>query len=283
VKSNLIRRIFQYGPRRNREHCLFWFRGQGNRNFGDLVGPYLHEKLLGRPPTFGRPDAAEERTCYMTAGSIMRFCDRNAVVWGTGIMHRGDSFAQPKHILAVRGPLTRARVLELGFACPEVYGDPALLLPRIYRPDVQRRHALGIVPHYYDFRDVRRRYKRCEGVHVINVLQPVEAVVRDVMACKRTIASSLHGVIVSHAYGVPTAWVRFSDRIPGDGVKYLDYFESVGLGHVTGPAPLHGPGPELDRVEGILGEASQPETIDVEALWDVCPFRTAPEGARRTK
>ena len=267
MESTSWLRLFQFGRTRNPEHFLFWFRGQKNRNFGDLVGPYLHERLLGWPAVFGRPGATGEKTVYLTAGSIMKFCDRNAVVWGSGIMFRDEVFARPRRILAVRGPRTRARVLELGFECPEVYGDPGLLLPRLYRPDVERTHDLGVIPHYYDYDAVRRRFRGASGVKVIRVLQPVEAVVRDVLSCARTVSSSLHGVIVSHAYAVPTAWVRFSDRIPGDGVKYVDHFESIGLDGVTAPAEMTG--------AEVVDAAPQPGAIDTTALWDACPFRAA--------
>jgi hypothetical protein len=36
-------------------------------------------------------------------------------------------------------------------------------------------------------------------------------------------------VIVSHAYEIPSLWVEFSNKIFGNGIKYLDYLESIEL------------------------------------------------------
>jgi hypothetical protein len=41
-----------------------------------------------------------------------------------------------------------------------------------------------------------------------------------------TYSSSLHGVIVSHAFGVPSIWMASSKPLHGDGVKFDDYFAS---------------------------------------------------------
>lgn len=74
------------------------------------------------------------------SGGLRSF--QNATMWGTGIMYDGlkgkwfakywDANHRHLDIRAVRGPLTRQVYLKLGHNCPEVYGDPGILMPLIY-------------------------------------------------------------------------------------------------------------------------------------------------------
>jgi pyruvyltransferase len=108
-------------------------------------------------------------------------------------------------------------------------GDPALLLPIYYKvPFRKNKYEIGIIPHYVDFKKVKRKLKDGE-VNVINICDSVENVIYEIVSCERTISSSLHGLIVSHAYRVPSLWAEFSNRIIGKGFKFKDYLLSVNL------------------------------------------------------
>lgn len=240
------------------------------RNFGDWVGPYLYEAITGRPPLYCPKERISEFGCFMTAGSILRHLskDNAAVIWGSGIISNADVPCRPKQILAVRGPLTSQRLNKLGYDCPSVYGDPAVLLPCFYKPNPLDRthHRIGIVPHFVD-RDI---WAKKDGQLIIDPTQPLERVVDEISSCEITFSSSLHGIIVSHAYGVPSVWIRTSNPIHGDDSKFYDYFLSTGL-EVT---PVDLTNQNRSTLEYYSRYATLPNHYKlVESLIRCCPFR----------
>lgn len=212
---------------------LFWACRDEN-NFGDLIGPYLFHKMTGKNPIYCQARFPTLAKTYFTVGSILHHVRRPdvAVVWGSGIIQRNSDFAKPARIHAVRGPHTRERCLSLGYDCPNVFGDPAILMPRYYKPQTHKRFEVGIVPHMVDYRRIANTVKEAE-VSVIDVCQPVETVIEEINKCELIIASSLHGMILAHAYGIKAAYTKYSDHLKGDGVKFLDYLESFGEGLKT--------------------------------------------------
>jgi pyruvyltransferase len=134
----------------------------------------------------------------------------------------------PARVLAVRGRLTRDLLTRRGIACGDIVCDAGFLLPELL-PASRPSRALGIVPHYVD-RESRfvKRLER-EGAVVIDPgLSPEEYVAR-LTSCEQVLSSSLHGLILAHAYGVPCAWVRLSGKVYGGGFKFFDYYSSVGV------------------------------------------------------
>jgi hypothetical protein len=87
------------------------------------------------------------------------------------------------------------------------------------------------------------------------------------------LSSSLHGLIVAHAYGIPAVWCDFADRphaIAGDGTKFHDYFASIGL-HDLSPVILAQSEKKLSR--SWIDRAVLPQkNIDLQALASVAPF-----------
>lgn len=240
------------------------------RNFGDWVGPYLYEAITGIPPLYCPKERISQLGCFMTAGSILRHLskDNAVIVWGSGIISKTDMPCRPKQVLAVRGPLTSKRLNELGYDCPPVYGDPAILLPLFYKPKPLycTHQPIGIIPHFVD-KDI---WTKQVDLLVIDPTQPLENVVDEISSCRITFSSSLHGIIASHAYGVPSVWMRTKNPIHGDDSKFYDYFLSVGIQAM--PIVL------VEQDKASIACNSQYATLPshsglIERLINCCPFR----------
>lgn len=251
------------------ERALFW-SWYTPRNFGDWITPWLHERMTGQVPRYCPIDETAVRDCIFGTGSILRHLRHpgHVTVWGSGIISRDDVFASPLQTLAVRGPHTRRRFLELGHPCPEVYGDPAVLLPLFFEPPVpERRKSFGVVPHFVDYSRIKKIGLPDECI--VDVCGTVEQVVTDIVQFDCLFSSSLHGLIVAHAYGIPAVWIRSETEIMGDGVKFDDYYSSVGL--VADCLEL--PNPTIKLLERNASRSSLPVLSRLQDdLLRTCPF-----------
>lgn len=207
-------------------------------NFGDLLSPYLIEKLTSKSVkhiknrvgskqkspllTFSEPPFS-----YLAIGSIISRANKNSIVWGSGSFGtelKRDLNPKAKY-LAVRGPLTRNLLRIYGINCPEVYGDPALLLPSVFNPPVKKKYSIGVILRWSetDWHNVKS-----EGdIKKINLgTEDIEGTLTDILSCERIVSSSLHGIILADAYGIPSAWLS-STTPKGLEFKFYDYFLSV--------------------------------------------------------
>lgn len=153
IKSlkNIIKRLLRT-IRINPGDRMFWTgKDEECPNFGDFIGPYLYAKITGRQPIFSQPSNLSIYSVYMSVGSIMSWCRENSVIWGSGIVKNGQAFPKPMAVYAVRGPITREHFIAQGYSCPEIYGDPGILMPLFYNNrDLPTKYSIGIIPHYVD-------------------------------------------------------------------------------------------------------------------------------------
>lgn len=207
-------------------------------NFGDLIGPWIVEMLSGRPThnTIGLPNAGK---CLVGAGSLISSLQREGLtIWGSGLIEpisrvtrQRLAARRPQQIHAVRGHRTRAELVDkLGWDVPEVFGDPALLIDRLYtpRPNDGVDAPYSICPHYMHTRAITAHLGPGNTGHVIDVERDAQTVVNEIANSRAVVSTSLHGLIVAQAYGVPWVWLRIEDsRLAGDEFKFEDFFSTV--------------------------------------------------------
>ena len=224
-------------------------------NAGDVFSADLIRGLYGVPvEVVSEPEVAT----IFAGGSLLDGVHPNvvppestAILWGTGMLSEWSRFAGSARIVAVRGPLTRARCRGAETA---VLGDPGLLVSRVWPAAPEKRWRLGIVPHYVDAQDeniaiyARRSPDR---VTVIDICSPVRDVLRAISECEYILSSSLHGLVFADSYGVPNAWIRPSDKLQGGSYKFRDYRASLGY-HDAMPIPFTSAEPLEEMASAIF-------------------------------
>jgi pyruvyltransferase len=252
-------------------------------NFGDLLAPYLIHRLTGlevkhvfiRPGHLRKPllDIRHHHVfSYLAIGSIASRINRNSMVWGSGTFgteNKKDLCPQAT-FFAARGPLTRNLVRMHGGTCPEVYGDPALLFPEIYHPKVEKKYEFGVIKRWSE--PLPPDHALDPAIKIIDFgTSDIEGTIKDILACKRILSSSLHGLILADAYQIPSAWIA-STTPKGLEHKFYDYFLSV---EKVRKAQTLGLAPSQLTVESLRRNIELDETPirwDPMPLLDACPL-----------
>jgi pyruvyltransferase len=223
--GNIRRRMLGTMKGRRLATRAFWCAG--TRNFGDLITPFLLERggII--------PICDESANAQLAAtGSILEEIPDgfSGIIFGSGFLVGDAPRSLPDaRVLAVRGALTRD-LLQAPANC--VLGDPGLLAPA-YLERTVKRFALGIVPHYVDsgnpaVRALKSRYPSDISIIDVAAAGGVARAIRNIDECEHIISSSLHGLIIADALGIPCAWTILSERIAKTAFKFFDYCSAFG-------------------------------------------------------
>ena len=223
INLNYYRAGFKPGNRKTKD--------SGKRNLGDDLAPIIlsymlqHKSLTPESPT-------KKRTHLYSVGSVLLFGYQDAVVWGSGILFSTSALHTFFHralfrkldIRSVRGPLTRKLLMQLGHKCPEVYGDPACIMPLIYSSPVEKTLDYLVIPHYSVENQIKGSIP--EENLVSMATDDYKAVIDKICSAKKVISSSLHGIILAEAYGIPA--IYYQHRPKHFDFKYADWYQSTG-------------------------------------------------------
>ena len=134
-------------------------------NLGNVIIPYMLKRCEGN----GKKTKVKSIKHLMTVGSILHADFFDTTVWGSGCLNinsipiiKTRAYHRKMDIRAVRGPLTRRVLQACGYNVPEIFGDPAILLPDIYNPNKKKEYDISLVFHF--------RYARSlEDYHCISI------------------------------------------------------------------------------------------------------------------
>jgi len=194
-------------------------------NFGDALAPFLLKRFADVETTWD----TVSRASVVSIGSLL---DHIPPLWDGYVLGSGKLYESSRlhlhtktaNILALRGPLSAAQSPPGDYAI----GDPGLLAPELI-PLPEKLYDLGILPHWSDHsleHDPQFRSPKWSTMLIRPEWPPLEVVQRIGM-CRKIVTSSLHGMVVADAYGIPRRF-EYSPSLAREGVfKFLDYSRSI--------------------------------------------------------
>lgn len=250
----------------NKDLPLYYWQQNHFVNFGDYLSLKLVERIVNQPVRVYQKKNQEKK--LLAIGSILFFANEDDILWGTGTngkkpLKEDYSFSN-LDIRAVRGPLTRAFLEEtLGINCPEVYGDPALLVPYFFPEFKKKKHPKYkyiVIPHYSENHLFPKK-----ASNIVYSTDPWDEIIHKITDSEFVISSSLHGIIVAEAFGIPAKLLRVTDNEPL--LKYIDYYMGTGRDEFTFATSIE---------EALEMGGEPPIQCDLEALYNAFPFEHWP-------
>lgn len=197
-------------------------------NFGDRIAPLLAQQLSGRTTCNAKLLPWTPSDIYCLTGSLLQsLTRRTCLIWGSGFICKPGNKARvlpPREIYCLRGPISGDIAAKLGWESLERYGDPTLLLPDLWPLSRSKTQTPLVIPHILF---TQNSLRRLDSPIICPPWQPVEAMVKRILAANVVISSSLHGLVLAEAYRVPWLWLRIkNDPRKGGELKFWDFFES---------------------------------------------------------
>lgn len=213
---------------------LIYFKDKSpNGNFGDELSKFITSCLINKK--YQLIYNQNNPINLLCIGSYIHMAKDNSFIFGSGVRtpHNAEQGHKYKNlnVCAVRGPLTQQFLQKRGIKVPDIYGDPALLLPRFYKPiiNINLKDKIGVLPH----KSHCNKYLNIDKTKyaIINPTDKWQNVINNICSCKCILSSSLHGLICADAYGIPNLWLDGYKLDEGD-FKFKDYFASQGRTYV---------------------------------------------------
>lgn len=219
---------------KNRVNLENW---QKHINIGDQISEDIYKFMLDRKKI--PANKSVKKTIHLlTIGSVLGMGKFDAVVWGSGFHMIQNVLSMQKFrcfikldIRAVRGPVTRQLLENLGYDCSTAaMGDPAIIMPLIYKPNrTEKKYDYSIVEH---FKTKNKLSEQSQFHHISVKTSDYKKFIDELIASKVVISSSLHGIILAETYGVPAIFMNPNHQMDQQLMKYLDWYYSTGRDNI---------------------------------------------------
>jgi hypothetical protein len=213
---------------------LAWWVKPFPGNFGDWLSPlavaqYSEANIRLQPAT-----KATKKPHLVALGSIGRFIRPSSIVVGTGISRDDLELARKARYISVRGPITARVLRESGGPKVAAFGDPGVLLSRIF--PIERGTTNGRIALVRHHSHRTAPIDLPDHVDELSVLMSrtgdIESFLRTLNQYDAVLTSAMHVMTACQSYGIPCGLVtfeEFEDRVHGSGIKYEDYALGAGV------------------------------------------------------
>jgi len=279
-KDKMILNIINFRTRRNRVNLhwapvcekkfgtFVWKKNTDYQNLGDMLAVPIYDYMLSKNNLDRNQKVGKTKHLY-TIGSLIMIAYQDATIWGSGILMEEPegliwkrSKTRKLDIRCVRGPRTKKRLEENGYdvsGC--LMGDPGVLMPLIYKPEERKKKDYVVIRHMSD--------DACSSsLNEVNIItNDWKETINQIYNSKLVISSSLHGLIIAEAYGIPAIMLDKTEF--GDHFKYEDYYMSTGRttipSYPTLEQALSAPVPTVPDVSELQNNLLKTFPID---LWE---------------
>jgi hypothetical protein len=224
----------EYSVGKNPAIDLLWMDGPIPGNFGDWLSPYIIHSLSNQKVIHIPDYKIYNKKHIVGLGSIANKINKHSHVFGTGIASVSDLIDINAKFHFVRGPATRALIIDRGGPKVDMFGDMGFILSKIYFPkNISKDIDVLFVRHLIHQKlnlDLPQNFVE----YSINASdsKTIKDLIKMILRSKKVVTSAMHCFIACKSYGVPCALISFSSSkisMYGDGIKYKDAMLGAGL------------------------------------------------------
>lgn len=253
-----------------------WYNSK--ENWGDGINPILVDALYKKKMiNVNMIYNIFKLPVHSCVGSVINVFPKNdkIIIWGSGVANPNLPLTYvPRKVNAVRGPLTLEYLKKSGVKCNAVYGDPVLLIKRIYNPTITvKKYKYGIICHYEDVTpQLDLLIKERTDIFKIEIIRDLNnpyEIIDEILSCENIVSSSLHGLILADLYEIPNVWVFF-ENFEKLTFKFFDYYQSIGTDNSLPLIINEGDlGDQLEKINYKTNKIN----LDLELLYNSSPFK----------
>ena len=218
-------------------------------NFGDQLNLTLLEKLFQKKGNLSHPTKAQ--LCMIGSilepliinkptfkGTLKKNIFPPLAIFGSGFLtdpkQSKESYVRKLEVCATRGKLTRDRLSKnLHRDLSKIpLGDPGLLTSKIFDPStVNKKFQVGIIPHMHNWEDtlLNKLKSKVDNSIIINPLDTVENVIKQISQCETILSNAMHGLIVADSLGIPNKRLILTKELNGGIYKFHDYYSAFDM------------------------------------------------------